>query len=414
MSSLSKSLEKIPYGYLLTPATIFMISTMVVNGGNYGYNMVLGRLLDPAQFSKVGLLVTLLLVASFIAMTFQIVATKFTVEVGPNSRDGFQLWFEKLGVKVGCVIMIILWLSSGFLSDFFRLSHQWSMVIFAATMLLFFLMSVKRGFLQGSEKFISLSSSYQGEMWGRVVLTLVLLLLVNWSIDLQISIAILGSVTVGYLVITEPKSARERKSNFFEKRKVYRFLGLTAGYEGAQILINYSDILLVKHYFDEEIAGLYTSMALIGRMIYFMTWMVVMILIPKVLRLKKEGKNHRRALLRYFSAIAGFSTFLVFGAFLFSNELVLLLFGSPYLPVAPMLWQYGLATMLFALSNVLVYYFLSLDYKFPVYLAILFGFIQVILFFLFHESLQQMIQVQIVNMSALLLYMLVYFKFKKA
>ena len=251
-------------------------------------------------------------------------------------------------------------------------------------------------------------------MWGRVVLTLVLLLLVNWSIDLQISIAILGSVTVGYLVITEPKSARERKSNFFEKRKVYRFLGLTAGYEGAQILINYSDILLVKHYFDEEIAGLYTSMALIGRMIYFMTWMVVMILIPKVLRLKKEGKNHRRALLRYFSAIAGFSTFLVFGAFLFSNELVLLLFGSPYLPVAPMLWQYGLATMLFALSNVLVYYFLSLDYKFPVYLAILFGFIQVILFFLFHESLQQMIQVQIVNMSALLLYMLVYFKFKKA
>ncbi len=70
MSSLSKTFVRSQYGYLLTPAMIFMISTMIVNGSNYGYNLILGRLLTPAEFSEAGLLVTLFLVASFIAMTF--------------------------------------------------------------------------------------------------------------------------------------------------------------------------------------------------------------------------------------------------------------------------------------------------------------------------------------------------------
>lgn len=413
MSSLSKSIDRVPFKSLITPTMIFLVSTIIVNGGNYGYNVVLGRLLTPAQFSLVGLMVTLLLVASFVAMTFQIVAIKFTVESSSKDQSEFRSWFSKFSLRAGCYVAVVLAIFSGEISIFFHLPNSWSILVFAATMPLFFLMSVKRGFLQGRGEFTLLSGSYQAEMWGRAIFTLALLLLVNWSIDLQISVAILASVAIGYLAINEPTVRSKVKFELLDRRKVYQFLGLTAGYEGAQILINYSDILIVKHYFDEESAGLYTSMALIGRMIYFMTWMVVMILIPKVLKLRKEGKNHRRSLLTYFSAIASFSMVLVSAGFLFSEDLVVLLFGSAYLPVAPLLWQYGFATMLFALANVMVYYFLSLDHQLPVFIAIFFGCLQVVLFFLFHESLVQMIRVQIINMSVLLLVMLAYFTHRR-
>ena len=39
------------------------------------------------------------------------------------------------------------------------------------------------------------------------------------------------------------------------------------------------NILLVKHYFSNNDAGLYSSLALIGRVVYFVAWMFVMLLL---------------------------------------------------------------------------------------------------------------------------------------
>ena len=56
----------------VTPEQLFMISVLTVNGGNYLYNLILGRLLGPAQFADAAVLITFLLVLSFVAMTFQL------------------------------------------------------------------------------------------------------------------------------------------------------------------------------------------------------------------------------------------------------------------------------------------------------------------------------------------------------
>ena len=60
----------------LTPEKVFIISSIFVNGGNYAYNLILGRILGPQQFADAAILVTLLLVVSFVAMTFQLVVAK--------------------------------------------------------------------------------------------------------------------------------------------------------------------------------------------------------------------------------------------------------------------------------------------------------------------------------------------------
>ena len=63
----------------ITPEQFFMLSVLVVNGGNYVYNLILGRVLGPAQFADAAVLITFLLILSFIAMTFQLVTAKFSV-----------------------------------------------------------------------------------------------------------------------------------------------------------------------------------------------------------------------------------------------------------------------------------------------------------------------------------------------
>lgn len=195
-----------------------------------------------------------------------------------------------------------------------------------------------------------------------------------------------------------------------DKSKLVRnFFIITAFYELTQIIINNSDILLVKHYFDSYEAGLYASLALIGRVVYFIAWMFVMLLLPTVVQLKKDGKSTLPILMKYVSYIGMIATSIIVACFFFPYEIINVLFGSSYLEIAPLLWKYASATGVFAISNIFAYYYLSLDKYVPVVLSGIFGMLQVVLVTVYHNSLAEVVHVQIIAMILLLLVQLTYF-----
>ncbi|MEM9339453.1 MAG: sugar isomerase [Bacteroidota bacterium] len=405
MYSLANSISRVSK-IVFTPSMLFMVGVMIVNAGNYVYNLMLGRKLSPAFFSEAGLLLTLLLVFAFLAMTFQIVSAKFSIEFEGMKLTYFKRWINRIGMNVGVLLSAVMLVFNESLTAFFHLTDRWTMVVFSLALPFYFVMSNYRGFYQGTQQFTSLTVSYQVEMWVRLVVTFMALQVLRVNPSFIVAGSIVFSIVAGHVVLKPKAHFVGRVPRFEGSGLVIRFFMLTAGYECAQILINYSDILLVKHYFDATVAGYYTSMALIGRMIYFVTWMLVMILIPKVINLKKQGQPYRQVLMQYFFLIAGFSAVLIASALFFPKLIVTMLFGEAYLPVAHLLWMYALATTLFALANLFVYYYLSLDYRKPVYVAIIAGVIQVGLFLQFHESLAQILTVQIANMSVLLAFMI--------
>jgi hypothetical protein len=77
--------------------------------------------------------------------------------------------------------------------------------------------------------------------------------------------------------------------------------------------------------------------------------------------------------------------------------------------MAPLLWKYALATGLFAISNIFAYYYLSLDRYIPVIFSGVFGMLQMGLVIFFHESLEQVVHMQIIAMILLLVFQIVYF-----
>ena len=94
---------------------------------------------------------------------------------------------------------------------------------------------------------------------------------------------------------------------------------------------------------------------------------------------------------------------------MFPEPIINLLFGEAYLSMSNLLWQYALATSLFAVSNIFAYYFLSLDHYVPVILSGILGISQVFLIIIFHSSLTMVVQIQIVVMIALLVAQAIYF-----
>jgi O-antigen/teichoic acid export membrane protein len=398
----------------ISPEQLFMLSVLAVNGGNYLYNLILGRVLGPAQFADAAVLITFLLVLSFVAMTFQLVTAKFSVVF---ENDTFKNFISKIyknativGLGLGALIIVI----ANQLQALFNTSSSSMFTIFGIGVPLYFLMSVNRGVFQGKKEFKSLSITYQAEMLSRLVITLALIFLFDIQSSVVIAVGILISFGFG-LVPFKFKNLNFKKTIAIEasqSKQVKSFFIITAFYEFTQIIINNSDILLVKHYFDAYDAGLYASLALIGRIVYFVAWMFVMLLLPTVVQLKKEGKATAPILFKYVGYIAAIATAIVIGCALFPETAITILFGDSYLTMAPLLWKYAFATGLFAISNIFAYYYLSLDRYIPVVISGVFGMLQMGLVIFFHDSLEQVVHMQIIAMVSLLVIQVIFFVFE--
>lgn len=416
MYSVLKLQKSLAIGRILKPASIFMVSTMIVNGGNYLYNLWLGRELGPADFSEVGLLLTFLLILSFAGMTYQLVASKFIIDLEDRLISPFINLMKRRSWQFGAGLSILTIAFSGGITDFFHLKNHWSVIVFAFSIPVYFLLSTERGLLQGRQSFTGLSVSYQVEIWSKFISTIALLYIFRDQAGVAIALSMLLSIFIskfirktGFVV----HSVSEVKIPGYVIKKIMMFAGFTLGYELIQIAINYGDMLMVKHYFDARTAGLYTSIALIGRIIYFITWMMVMVLIPTILQKRKDKLPYKSTMFSYVAIITSVSLFIICLSAGFPELTIRLLFGEAFISFAPMLWKYALATSLFALANLFIYYFISTEYYLPVYLAGVFTIAQLGLYLLFHDSINQIIGIQIVMMSVLLAVQLGIFVIRK-
>jgi len=397
------------FSFNLKSEQIFMISALLVNVGNYLYNLVLGRLLGPQAFADAAILVTFLLILSFLAMTLQITVAKFTGSFDEEKKEAFLKVSRKWGFIGGSITGLLIILFSGELQNWFQTSSSLMFSIFGVGVPLYFVMSVNRGFFQGEQDFIKLSLTYQFEMLTRLFLTLSLILILPFNSADLISFGILISFIPGLMPYKKINVANLPKISVDELSHLKKFVVITAFYELTQILINNGDILLVKHYFDANTAGLYASLALIGRLVYFVAWMFVMLLLPEVVKRSKAGLDTTKLFFKYLTMIGFLALAVVVTTMLFPELIIHMMFGEAYLEIAGLLWKYALASSLFAIANVFVYYFLSLDKYIPVVLSGIFGVVQLSMLTIWHESLEQVVELQILAMLFLLFFQVSYF-----
>lgn len=391
---------------------IFMLTMFVVNAGNYAYNLILGRFLGPKAFADAAILITFLLGLSFVGMTFQIVTTKYSVLLEGELKSKFIKTISKVSIVIGISIGLLFIFFSKNLQSLLHTETETMFHLFGIGIPLYFLMSVNRGIYQGENNLIQLSVTYGTEMFARLFITITLFLLASHlPTTILVSTGIALSFIFGLIPFQKTIFKKPTTENALQlvSKPIVTFFALTAFYELTQIVINNSDVILVKHFFDNQQAGFYASLALIGRVVYFVTWIFVMLLLPKVIQLKKDGKNTQPILMKYVSIIALFSIAIVLVTYIMPQTVVYLMFGDDYLSIASLLWKYALATAIFAVANVFSYYFLSISNYVPVVISALLGFTQIVLIVFFHESLEEVVHMQIIAMCILLVFQLVYF-----
>lgn len=391
--------------------TLFVLSGTAVSGVNLLNNLVLGRLLSPAAYGQLTLLVTLQLFFGLLPTAAQTVTARFSAGYAAGDRGTltamlYRFGRGRLGV-VGVALGVGLMVLAPFLTPMLQLNNSWLFLPLALATPFFVLMGVERGILQGRERYGWLAASYLAEgvvRFGASIALAVLLANAGRALDGAVWGVAQGMFAAwalawvglrGFAPATDAPDAAEVAA--------WRGLfGLTLVSLLGQAFITNSDFLLVKTFFSPADAGLYAAVSVIGRITYFGALPVLVVLVPLVSRRQALGEPTLPLFLALFGAGAVVCAVLVGVSLLFAPLIIRLLYGAAYAAAAPLLAIYTLAASLFVLTNFIVNYRIALGRGDETWMPLAAGVLQFLGILAFHDSLLQVILVQVVLMTALL------------
>jgi O-antigen/teichoic acid export membrane protein len=153
-----------------------------------------------------------------------------------------------------------------------------------------------------------------------------------------------------------------------------------------------NDIILVKHYFNPEMAGLYAQLSLIGRIIFYISAPIAGVMFPLVVQqhAKKEKFTNTFLLAALFillPSIAITCFYTLFPKF----SILFIIKKQEALAAIPYLTLFSIYITLYSLVSIMASFYLSIK-KTKVMVPIIIGAIlQIILITIFHKTLLQII-----------------------
>lgn len=335
---------------LLGAGAVLSATMLMVSAGNYGLNLALARLLDPAHFGDANLAINIVLVAAVVAATLQLVTAKATAS-DPEQREVVRRMLVRMAWAAGAATTALLVGGAWVLADILRTSTPWMFVVLGVGLPVYFVQAVHRGALQGDLRIGRLALSYGVEGAVRVAGALALVMAGLGVTGAAVGIAI--SFVASGLVARGDRSRPGTIGATVPWTTIRPALvGATVLLAG-QVVINNADLFLSKAFFDPATAGVYASAALIGRAVYFLSWSVVHTVFPIAARTDTPAGERRRAVRGAVVLVAAIGATALGVVVVAGDRVVSLLFGDGYGGMDEILAPYVLAASLFAVANVI-------------------------------------------------------------
>jgi O-antigen/teichoic acid export membrane protein len=384
---------------MLNGSAIMLVAMMLVNIFNFAYNMVMARMLGPGAFGNINAAVTLLLLASCISLAFQLVCAKFVARNHSDSSKAAvvhsllgKAWMASLALGG------VLFLAQKPVATYLNVPSPWIIGLLAIGIAAYAPLGVKRGAMQGVCAFPRLGTNFVLEAGIRFFLGAGLVI-AGYGVLGAVG-AISASVIAACFIPRIPAQLRvqagtaEPPSYAEAVQAIVFFVG--------QVIINNVDILLVKHFFPSDPAGVYAAISQIGRLLYFASWFgVVNAMFPVAAAAGTEQKKSHGITLPLL-LVLGLSLLFIAVAALFPHLIMGVIFGSRFIEIGWLLALYAIATGLYSLSVVFIAYEMSRRIANTGWLQLIFSGALVLGIGLFHQSLHEVIMVRIVLMAAML------------
>ena len=389
----------------------FVRNTMIVMGGSvianilaYIYHLIIGRILGPVQYGELGALLSIFYILNVPSGVIQTGLVKyFSVLKARNDKPAAKALFVrslKTLVIGGSVCFIILLPFFPFFADFLQITNIWNLIILYGVFFSYLFIVPALSYLTGFQLFsksvvVTNISSVLRIVFGAVAAFFGVIWALFANVVSNFATAILMFVTLKDLL-------REKHTilNISAKRVVSFGMPMVIALLAGTSLYS-TDVVLVKHFFDAHSAGIYTSLSVLGKIIFFASFAITSVLFPTIAEKKAKGSGYRRELWFAVGSVAGISTVVTAGYFLFPTLVVHLLFGSAYDEGIAYIGWFGMFLSFVSLSTLFIQSYLAAGRTVVSYIAACAALSQIVLIWMFHASIMQVIMINIVVTAAL-------------
>jgi O-antigen/teichoic acid export membrane protein len=394
---------------LLGGSLTLLAGSGLVGVTNLLYNVVTARLLGPTGFAHATAVYTILMLLSCITLAFQVVCAKYVAKSkSPEDRAQVFAGLHQRSWIAGIGIGLLLFLLKGPITVYLNLPDPFLIALLAVGTTFYIPLGVRRGYIQGIHAFGPLAINFMLE--GLVRLGGVFVLI---ELGLGVRGAVLASVVaviVAYFAaLPSPGVTSLRcKSIAISFREGLQAIVFFSG----QTVINNFDIVLVKHFFPPVEAGLYAAVALVGRLVNMCAWSVVNTMFPVSASAGADEHEASPVLFTSLSMVFLILSALIFGLWMVPSFLWKTLFGAQfemgsYGNLAPLLILYAITAGVYSLSSVIITYEMSRKIANTSWLQLAFSGALALGVYLLHNTLREVIMVQLVLMIILLFVLMI-------
>ncbi len=343
---------------MVRQGALVFAATMVLNFGGFAFHAVASRRIGVADY---GILYALISTSTILAVPANLAApviARFAAEfrVLHDDRHVRRLVvdvaraFGILGGIYVAVSLLTMRVAGAFLH-----APPWIVPLVAVLGGTLLLSLVLRAVAQGTQDFAGFARSCVADglakVAGVVLFTAVGLTLLGGMLGFLCG-AVGGATAIAFTLAARFRAVEGCTIHYDWRRIAISGIG-AAAITLAGALIGSADVILVKHFFDPDQAGIYSAASLAGKILLYFVGFVPTVLLPQATERHVRGERTRDALAMCVGLLLGISVVGLIAVRLFGIVLLHALVGHAFDAAAPLLLPYSAAMTFLALSSVL-------------------------------------------------------------
>jgi O-antigen/teichoic acid export membrane protein len=394
---------------------IYYVGNFILNVGRYFFHLILLRFLSPGEYGEFLSYLSLTYLLSIPMGTISSVVIKYVSEFKGKSDDKsinhFYYFLIKKVSPITFLLGFILILLSGPLANIFK-AHSIAFIVLGISMFITLFQTIVGAYLAAFQKFILQTITGYLSVFLTIILSIIFINLHLGATGAVIG-QLLAGVVVTIIIFLNIKSSiiPEIKGKEDFKIDLKKFTGYSLLFAIGSMSLISVDVLMVRFLFDPVTSGLYSSLSILGRMIFFGLSPLTALALPIASHRYASRGTATSVFIKLGSVLLAFGL-IGAGIFtLFPSLIVNILSGPNYLPAAPLLPIFGFAMMFFALNQFVISYLMATGKPQANILFIVAAILQPILYYLFRFSFSSVIwanlSIQLVLFVSLLIFLFV-------
>lgn len=397
----------------LTGTIYVSIAIFIASFFSYLLQYYLGRHLSIPEYGSFNALLSIAYIISVPAAVLTTSLIKKVSDLNALGEFGYLtrmfVKLSQLAVITGIVIFIVILFFSHFISEFLRISDVSSVAVFGLFMSTALLGSIPQAYLQGILRYKAFA--FYTVLTGLLRFAFpVLFLLLGFGVKGSFA-GLFVCALVSYLIAT-----LILKKNFVETKDIhvrgilndiFNFAVPVLVINLCMMILNNIDLILVKNYFDPQLAGYYAGTITLGKILLFGAGTVTVIMFPKIATLRARGESVIK-MFNFFFALQLAIVLVSIGVFSVLPTLITsVFFGTKFNESINYLPLFSVFIGIYVLINFLVMFMLAIEktdiYKFLIPAIVL----QILLIVFFHSTLFNVIYANIIAASLVLAALLI-------